>query len=211
MSSVCPINQSIPSDSVPDFSAHGGSQWFAVHVRSNFERFVAAVLHSKGYNEFLPTYRRRRQWSDRVKEQDLPLFPGYLFCRFDYQNRLPIISTSGVVCIAGLGRDPVPMQRQQLEAIWRITHCELSVSPWPLLEVGDRVLMTGGPLRGIEGLLIESKSSYRLVVSVTLLQRSVSVEVDHDWIQPLVEVHPIARRLAAELTEVSQCGAVSAA
>src|SRR5271157_5027662 len=74
-----------------------GNSWYAIRVRSKFENAASVVLNGKGYEAFLPTYRSRRSWSDRVKELDLPLFPGYLFCRFDVRDRLlPILTTPGV-------------------------------------------------------------------------------------------------------------------
>src|SRR5258708_691118 len=102
-------------------SEDGASHWFALHVRSNFERTASTILRSKGYEEFLPTYRAKRRWSDRIKEEDFPLFPGYLFCRLDQHDRLPVLSTSGVVQIVGIGKTPIPVAAAELEAIWRIT------------------------------------------------------------------------------------------
>lgn len=170
---------------MPDFSEDGKLQWFAIHVRSNFERTVSAVLRNKGLEEFLPTYRCRRRWSDRIKEDDFPLFPGYLFCRLDHHQRKPVVTTNGVVRIVGTGKTPVAVSAQELEFIWRITQSDVVANPWPYLNIGESVVIRSGPLSGLEGILVESKSHRRLVVSVSLLQRSVAVEIDHVHVQPV--------------------------
>lgn len=159
--------------------------WYAIRVRSRFESVSAAGLTGKGYDPFLPLYRARRRWSDRVKQMDLPLFPGYVFCRFDPASRLPVLTTPGVVNIVGYGRDPVPIDEKEIANIRAIIASGLPATPWPYLRTGQRVLIEHGPLAGIEGIVLELKKELRLVVSVTMLQRSVGVEIDREWIRPL--------------------------
>ena len=156
------------------------SQWFAVNTRSQREKMVAFLLHSKGYEEFLPLYETRRRWSDRMKAVEKPLFPGYVFCRFEVEKRLPILLTPGVCCIAGIGKTPLPVEEREIAALQSIVQSGLKPEPWPYLQVGQRVRILRGALEGIEGLLIGVKKHCRLVVSVTLLQRSVAVEIEAD-------------------------------
>jgi len=182
-----------PADTI-DFSGNGRTNWFALHVRSNFERTTSAILRNKGYQEFLPTYRSKRRWSDRVKEEEAPLFPGYLFCRLDQDDRLPVLSTRGVVGIVGIGKTPIPVEGLELEAIWRVTHSDLAVNPWPHLNVGETVVLESGPLSGLEGVLLECKNHRRLVVSVTLLQRSVAVEIDGEHVRPVGGIQQLIGR-----------------
>ncbi len=153
-------------------------QWFALSTRSQREKMVASLLHSKGYEEFLPLYRSRRRWSDRMKAIEKPLFPGYVFCRFDVQKRLPILMTPGVRLIAGIGKTPLPVNDSEMAALQLIVQSGLQAEPWPFLQVGQRVRIERGSLQGVEGILMAIKKPYRLVVSVTLLQRSVAVELD---------------------------------
>jgi transcription antitermination factor NusG len=160
-------------------------EWYAIRARTKFERFVAESLIGKGYEVYLPLYRSRRRWSDRIKELDLVLFPGYLFCRFDVNNRLPILKTPSVVSIIGKGKEPIPISQSEIEAIRTIVSSGLPVLPWPQLAVGSRVLIEQGPLQGVEGVALDVKKKFRLFVSVSLLQRSVSVEIDRDWVRPL--------------------------
>jgi transcription antitermination factor NusG len=162
-----------------------GSQWFALRVKSNFERTTALHLTQRGYEDFLPTYRARSRWSDRLKESEKLLFPGYVFCRFNPLNRLPIVTTPGVLHVVGLGREPVPIDEGEIESIRATIRSGVPVQPWPFLQVGERVVIDRGPLEGIEGLVVQLKGAFRLVVSIGLLQRSVAAEIEREWIHPV--------------------------
>jgi transcription antitermination factor NusG len=156
--------------------------WYAVQVRTRYENMAATALRGKGYEPFLPMFTSRRRWSDRIKEIQLPLFPGYLFCQLNPQNRLPILTTPGVIQIVGVGRNPMPIDGGEVEAIQAVVKAGLSREPWPFLQVGNRVRIEFGPLSDREGILLAFKGQYRVVLSVTLLQRSVAVEVDRAWV-----------------------------
>lgn len=159
--------------------------WFALQVRPLREKYVGSVLAEKGFTEFVPLYRDRRRWSDRIKEVELPLFPGYLFCRLDLNNRLPVLVTPFVKGIVGAGTTPLPVADSEVEAIRTIVTSGQDALPWNFLPVGCKARIQEGPLQGLEGVLIEVKKRHRLVVSVTLLQRSVAVEVDRQWVKPV--------------------------
>ena len=153
-------------------------QWFALQVKARKERFTASLLAGKGYETLLPTYRSQRRWSlSREKEISTPLFPGYVFCRFDAVKRLPILVTPGVMAVVGRGRVPVPVQDSEILAIQTLVSSGLPVEPWPYLEVGQRVRIEDAALSGLEGILIGFKGSRRIIVSISLLRRSVSLEI----------------------------------
>jgi transcription antitermination factor NusG len=160
--------------------------WFALHVRSRSEKMVSASLRSKGYEEFLPLYRSRNHWSDRVKDVDLPLFPGYVFCRLDPSRRLPVLTTPGVVAIIGSGKIAQPVEPEELAAIQSLVKSGLPAVPWPFLKAGEHVRIEHGALEGFEGILTAVKKEFRVVLSVTLLQRSVAVEIDRSFIRPIL-------------------------
>ena len=162
--------------------------WYALQVRPRYEKVIASTLLGKGYEGFLPLYRQRSRWADRIKEVQLPLFPGYLFCRFDLNRRLPIMVTPGVMHIVGIGKTPHPIDDDEIAALQSIVISGLGAEPMSYLNVGERVRIEIGPLAGVEGILTALKGSRRLVVSVTLLQRSVSVEIDKSWV---VAVDPL--------------------
>ena len=157
--------------------------WFALQVRTRHESGVADYLRGKGYEYFLPTYKARRRWSDRIKEISSPLFPGYLFCRFNPQARLPILKTPGVTQIVGYNHVPSPVDDQEIEAIRTLVGSGLPNYPYPFLEVGNRVRIQSGALRGLEGILLEVKGKRKLVLSIALLRRSVAVEIDSEAVQ----------------------------
>jgi transcription antitermination factor NusG len=165
-----------------DRSRENPYPWFAIQVRTRHEFGVADYLGGKGYEQFLPVYTCRRRWSDRIKEVESPLFPGYLFCRFDPQDRLPILKTPGVLQIIGNGRSLVPVEESEVQALETLVRSGFPNQPWPFLQAGDRVRIQAGPLKGLEGLLVAFKGNYRLVLSVTLLQRSVAVEIDSAFV-----------------------------
>jgi transcriptional antiterminator NusG len=156
--------------------------WFGLRTRSNQERITASVLEQKGYEHYLPTYRTSRRWSDRIVESDQPLFPGYVFCRFDPKKRLPIITTPGVVSIVGFGSEPAPIADNEIEAVQSILRSGLPSEPCSFLQEGQRIRVTRSSLEGLEGILVKKKTEWRMVVSISLLQRSISVEIDRDCI-----------------------------
>jgi transcription antitermination factor NusG len=160
-----------------------GAPWYAIRVRPNYEKPVAAALRGKGLQEFLPLIRSKRQWSDRVKIMDLPLFPGYLFCRLNLEARLPLLTTPGFLYLVGVGKNPEPVDETEIAGIQAVLRSGLTVTPWPNLVVGQKVRLKHGPLRGLDGVLTRIANRHRIYVSVTLLKRSISVEVDPEWVQ----------------------------
>jgi transcription antitermination factor NusG len=157
--------------------------WYALHVRPRFESTVEQQLGGKGYEVFLPTYAIKRRWSDRIKTVIQPLFPGYVFCRFDVNARLPILVTPGVNSIIGVGKTPVPVNLEEITAIRSVMDSGVASFPCDYIRDGESVRVESGPLEGLVGIVQRSKNSERLVVSLTLLMRSVSVEIDRTWVK----------------------------
>jgi len=157
--------------------------WYALQVRPRFEKVVATILRDKGYEEYLPCYKSRRRWSDRSKTIELPLFPGYTFCRVDVLNKLPVLVVTGVMSIVGIAKLPTAITDEEINSIKRVVGSSLSYTPWPSVRAGQSVCVVRGPLTGLEGTVIEVRSSLRLILSLPLLQRSISVEIDDDCVQ----------------------------
>lgn len=172
--------------------ALSGIRWFALQVHARKESFVASQLENQGIECFLPRYKSLRKWSDRMKEVELPLFPSYLFSRFDFQNRRPIVTTSGILQIVGNGRIAIPIADEEISAIQAAVRSGLPHQPWPFIEVGERVRVTYGTLAGLEGILVNFKGDHRVVLSVSLLQRSVALEVELAWLVPVREQREVA-------------------
>jgi transcription antitermination factor NusG len=159
--------------------------WYALHVKPRFEKLVTTQLEEKGYETLLPAYVSRRKWSDRVKTLSFPLFPGYTFCRFNVNARLPIVVTPGVMAVLGVGRNPMPVDESEIEAIRQVMISGAQAEPWPYLAAGTRVRVESGALEGLEGIVLRVKDRERLIVSVSLLMRSVAVEIDRNSLQPV--------------------------
>jgi transcription antitermination factor NusG len=163
----------------------GADRWYALYVRSRHEKTVENSLRVKGYSVFSPSYRTKRKRVDRIAEIEVALFPGYVFCQFDSNKRLPILTTPGVVGVVGRGNRPEPVDDTEIASIRTVALAGRPVQPWPFLRVGQRVRLQAGPLAGTEGIFLRVKDEYHLVVSITLLQRAVSVVIEKDAVAPL--------------------------
>lgn len=159
--------------------------WYALRVRARFERVVFQHLTGKGLRCFLPMYKERRRWSDRMKVVELPLFPGYVFCSLDIQRRLPVLQTPGVMHFVSFSGEPAPVDPVEIQNLQTATSAGAPLAPWPFLREGQRVMVTRGPMRGLTGILLKIRSEFRLIISVTLLMRSVAVEIDREAVCPL--------------------------
>jgi transcription antitermination factor NusG len=121
----------------------------------------------------------------RMKESERPVFPGYTFCRLDVSQRLPILQSPGVVSILGSPAGPIPIENHEVEDLKRMLASDLPMGTLPFLRQGQYVVVSDGPLIGIKGFIVEFKTRLRIVLSISLLNRSVYAEVDHNWVQPI--------------------------
>jgi len=160
-------------------------QWYALQVRSRWESSTATLLSGKGYQTLLPTFKAQKRWRGGPREVPAPLFPGYVFCQFDAHKRLPVLVTPGVLSVVGRGRIPVPVEDSEIDAIQRVISSGLRAEPWPYLEVGQQVRIEDGALSGLEGILTSFRGGRRIVVSVSLLCRSVALEIDRSGVCPI--------------------------
>jgi len=166
-------------------------RWYALQLRTRWESSTATLLTGKGYQTFLPTYKTVKRVRGKSCEVNSSLFPGYVFCRFDAHRRLPVLLTPGVITVVGRGRIPIPVEDSEIEAIQKVVSTGLQTEPWPYLEVGQSVRIEDGALCGIQGILIGFKGARRIVVSVSLLRRSVALEIDRSVVCAIEEQSPI--------------------
>lgn len=159
--------------------------WVAVQVRSNAEKTVAVGLRARNYEEFLPSYGVQRRWSNRRVFLDLPLFRGYVFCRWKRHSPQPIVAVPGVVRIVGIGGTPLPVDDAEVTAVRTIVQSGVPYTPTRLMCVGEHVRLIRGPLRGLEGILINQNKTNSLVVGITLLRRAVAAKVSPWDLVPL--------------------------
>jgi len=160
--------------------------WYVIRVRTRAELKVADALRSKGFEVFCPTFIEARQYSNRIKNAEVALFGGYTFCRLDPQITLPIVSTPGVQDIVGFGAGPTSVPEIDIKNIQRVVAKTGVAVPWPYLKSGQRVRISVGSMKGVEGILINHKGTDQLVISIEMLQRSIALEVERSWVQPIL-------------------------
>ena len=152
--------------------------WYAVYTRSRCEKKVAAVLCDKHVEVFLPLRKVLSRWKDRKKEVQFPLFSSYVFVRIPLTQRIPVLQTPGVVLLLSDGQGPVPIPVEQIDSIRKLVESGLEYDPYPYLKEGMPVRVVRGPLKGVEGILIEKRKKHLLVLSVDLIQQSAALQVD---------------------------------
>jgi transcription antitermination factor NusG len=161
-------------------------KWFALFVRTKYERTIGQTLIDKGYETYVPSRVVERKWADRIKTAHVPFFPNYVFCRFDPSNRLPIVSTPEVYSVVSAGRNPTPIPDEEISAIQRLVSAGTNVmAADTMYHAGERVVVVSGPLSGLQGTVVRVKNDCRLVVMVTLLQRGVATEISRDIVRPV--------------------------
>jgi transcription antitermination factor NusG len=160
--------------------------WFAVQVQARREEFVAEILASRGQEHFLPMRDPEFPSPSRVRRVKSPLFPGYLFCRLNLADRhMPVVTIPNVIRLVGNGRRPLPVFDAEIDALRKVVASSLRVEPISVPDVGGRVRIVRGPLRGVEGILLSVKDRHRLVLGVQMIQRQVAVEIEEDWVTTL--------------------------
>jgi transcription antitermination factor NusG len=161
------------------------AQWYALYTSSRHEKQVAAFLSQRDVEFFLPLYNSIRRWKDRRVELQLPLFPGYIFVHVALRNRLTVLTAPGAVRFVAFNGRPAVLPETDLTRLRSGLDYGVSAQPHPYLQVGRRVRVRGGPLAGIEGILVRKKERFRLVVSIDLIMRSIAVEVDAADVEPI--------------------------
>jgi transcription antitermination factor NusG len=180
-SSMPDIDRSLQVSLLPEAPL---SRWYATYTCSRHEKCVAQQMESRAIKCFVPTYRSVRRWKDRRKELSLPLFPGYVFVNLEWRDRLKVLEIPGVVQILSFNGKPAELPDHEIEMLRRRFDRNMTIQPHPYLRKGCRVQVVSGPLAGLEGILVRRKDRCRLVLSIDLIMRSVSVEVDEGDVEP---------------------------
>jgi len=164
-----------------------GLYWYAVWSRSRHEKTVASALNNVGVPTFLPLVTEMHRWSDRQKSVDVPLFPGYVFVQIPKspEAQLRVLKTSGVVQFVGNRQGAMPIADAEMDQVRTVMGQRISCSPYPFLQIGQRVRIRGGALDGIEGILVGRNSASKLVISIELIQRSLAVSVYNFDVEPV--------------------------
>lgn len=162
----------------------GERHWFALQTRSRHEKVARNELGKRNVEHFLPTITRVSQWKDRKKKIEFPLFSGYCFARFALAERLPVLQSAGVVGIISFNGRPEPIPTAEMDSLMILMNSRARFDVHPCLREGMSVEVTRGPLQGVTGRLVRYARSCRVVVSISLIQQAVAVEIDSASIAP---------------------------
>jgi len=152
--------------------------WCVAYTSANHEKGVSEQFLQRGIEHFLPQYESVRRWKDRRVTLRFPLFPGYIFVRLALCNRLQVLQVPGVARLIGFNGRPAILPDNEIESLKISTAAHLRVQPHPYLTIGRRVRIKRGALQGVEGILVRKKNAFRVVLSIDLIMRSASVEVE---------------------------------
>jgi transcription antitermination factor NusG len=158
-------------------------EWYALRTRHQHEKVAATSLANKKFEIFLPLYETIRQWKGRKKRLSLPLFPGYIFLHGGLRRWREVVTTPGVHGLVQLGSRAAVIPEDEIESIRRVLNGPFQAEPNAFLKCGDWVRVKSGALNGIEGILVRKKNLFRLVLSVEMIGKSVSVEVDSTTVE----------------------------
>ncbi len=166
--------------------------WYALYTRSRAEKKVDKELTNRGIEHFLPLIRQVRQWSDRKKIVEMPLFPGYVFVNIRLKDRIPVLQSEGAVRLVSFNGKPAPIPRSQVEDVRRLLggQSKPKLEPFAYFNVGDWVKIVHGPFAGVKGKLIQHRGQTRLLVGIALIEQAVSVEVELSWVRRLDQTQP---------------------
>jgi transcription antitermination factor NusG len=177
--------QSDLSAAMQPAAAYQQAHWYAVYTVSRHEKVVARQMNGNGLDHFLPLYKSVRRWKDRRKELELPLFPGYVFVRIAFQDRLRVQKLTGVLQIVSFNGKPASLPENEIDALRNGLARNAWLEPHPYLKVGRRVRVRNGPMAGVDGILVRRKDKFRLVLSVDLIRQAVALEVDGADVEPM--------------------------
>jgi transcription termination/antitermination protein NusG len=170
--------------------------WFAIRTRSNHEKAACANLGLKDFQTFLPVCRVRNRWVDRFRVVEIPLFRGYVFARFERSLQNAVLSTPGVLQIVGHGGYAEPVLDCEISALQRAVAINAEFQECDFFTKGNRAAIISGPMAGVEGTVVSLKHKSCLILSISLLQRSVSLEIDASVVR--IEPEPFFPRSSTQ-------------
>ena len=161
-------------------------RWYVLYLRSRYEKRVHEELEERGIESFQPIVTEVRQWSDRKKKVEVPLFPGYHFVRIELREKTRVLQVDGVVRFVSIREHPSPVPDEQIESLKLIIATPKTIrrekSP---LNHGELVKVKSGPFAGAQGIVVRAKNSTRVVIAIDSIQQAVSVEVATEQLEPI--------------------------
>jgi transcription termination/antitermination protein NusG len=182
-----------PRNPVPIPDNSGDKHWYAVYTKPRHEKVVKRVLDDKQVESFLPLRREISRWADRRIELLLPLFPGYLFVKYSIAKEShKVLATDGLIRVVGNGDMPLPVSETEINSLKILLSHNLDFETCQFLETGQKVKVVGGPLAGVTGIVVKKNKKQRVVISVELIQRSLTVDVDSFDLEPVTKARTAA-------------------
>ncbi len=161
--------------------------WYAIYTRPRHEKKVFEQLVEKRIESYLPLITRVRQWKDRKKKVEMPLFNSYLFVRIDYKSRFAVLQTKGVVKIVNFNGVPAVVPDWQIESLRKMLEHPEKIRLENYIRPGEIVEVVEGPFKGMRGTVRKTKGETRLIVTIEGIMQSVSVEIDSDLVKRVTE------------------------
>ncbi|HAN17187.1 MAG: hypothetical protein A2X13_06070 [Bacteroidetes bacterium GWC2_33_15] len=152
-------------------------KWYVFYTYPKFERKVHKLLQEESYESFLPLHWVVRQWSDRKKRLQVPLFPNYIFVKIEYNKIFEVIKTPKIINCVKFNKTPAFLKQDEIDNIIQIIDNRYPIEVCCNMKTGDSVIITEGLLAGMKGVLVEERGSSRFAVRVESLQQSLLVNV----------------------------------
>ena len=178
------VNETIHAGLMNVSTSMSEPRWYAVHTNANHEKRVAEQLGDRCIEHLLPLYESVRKWKDRSVRLQMPLFPGYVFVRFVLRDKLKVLQIPSIAHLVSFGGHPALVPEAEIHSIQNCVNHGHHLEPYPYLQVGRRARVSGGPLRGLEGIILRRKNGTRFILSLDLIMRSVAVEIDDFDLMP---------------------------
>ena len=161
-------------------------KWYALYTKPRWEKKVAALLEEKHIENYLPLMKTLKLWSDRKKWVQEPLFRSYIFVHIQEADYLPALQTPGVVKFVTFEKKRVSIPSIQIEAVRQFVESgDDLLMDSPDMVVGDRVVVKRGPLKGLEGTLVEIHQKHRVRVMIEGIRQSLHIKVAISFLQKI--------------------------
>jgi len=160
------------------------ASWYAIYTKPRHEKFIEKKLIEKGIEAYTPKIKINRKWSDRIKIIEEPVFKNYCFAKFYLRDKLKILSCDGVIDLVHFNSYYIPIEESIINSFKILFENNIKLDPCPYLKEGDKVVVKRGPLKGLEGYIIEKRNrNSTIVISVDAICASVKCVVDIDFVE----------------------------
>jgi transcription antitermination factor NusG len=159
--------------------------WHVAYTFPKAERKAFYSLAKMGITSYFPVHFVFRQWSDRVKRLEMPLFPNYIFIHISPQERHEALEAKELVRYVCFDGKPATVPNSLIDSLKSVSEGEVEVSNETFDQIGMPVCISEGPFTGVKGILIRRNGKSKLVVRIESLKSAVLVEIPANCATPL--------------------------